>query len=139
MKVENSNFPYNLSDDVRRLNADKLGELATEKTQPASKYHNIRAEMTGLRFSSGKEASEMGKLMLLDEKHLIFGLRLQVKFPLPNGESYTADATYMDIDGETNQLQIHIVDAKPDDFQTKEFKRKAKLFLAMYGQPIELI
>jgi len=117
------------SDDVIRLNPELAKEVATV---PASKYHNAKAEAKGFRFQSGHEAVEMGKLILLDEKHLIFGLRLQVKFPLAGGNSWTADAVYLD-----DNLQVHVVDAK--GVLTKEFKIKAKLFKEQYGQEIELV
>ena len=117
------------SEDVLRLNPKLAKELATV---PASKYHNVKAESKGLRFQSGHEATEVGKLIVLDEKHLIYGLRLQVKFPLQGGNSYTADAVYLD-----DKLQPHVVDAK--GFVTKEFRIKAKLFRERYGQEIELI
>ncbi len=122
------------SEDVLALNPGLAKEVAT---QPASKYHNVRAEAKGLRFQSGYEAVEVGKLIILDEKHVIFGLRLQVKFPLQGGNSWTADAVYLSL--EDGKLKIHVVDAKPENFQTKEFWIKAKLFKEKYGQEIELI
>jgi len=119
------------SEDVLALNP----ELATTLiTQPASKYKNVRAESKGLRFQSGHEAAEISKLILLDEKHLIYGLRLQVKFPLQGGNSWTADAVYLD-----SKLQVHVVDVKPDNYQTKEFRIKAKLFKEKYNKEIELV
>ncbi len=117
------------SDDVLKLNPQLAGEL---KTVPASKYHNARAESKGLRFQSGHEATEISKLILLDEKHLVFALRLQVKFPLAGGNSYIADAVYLD-----ENLDVHVVDAK--GMLTPEFKIKSKLFKEKYGQEIELI
>lgn len=126
-----------MSDDVRRLNMNKLGEI--EAPIPASKYKNVRTEAKGLRFQSGHEATEIGKLIVLDEKHIVFGLRLQVKFPLPGGNSYVADAVYLEFDERIGQLVIRVVDAKPLNFQTKEFKIKAKLFAEKYGQDIELL
>lgn len=120
---------YNFSQDVIKLNPELT--QATE-SQPASKYKNVRTEAGGLRFQSGHEASEIMKLVLLDEKHLIFGLRLQVKFHLAGGNSYIADAVYLD-----EKLRAHVVDAK--GVLTKEFKIKAKLFAEKYGKEIELI
>ena len=76
----------------------------------------------------------IGSLIIADERHLIFGLRLQQKFPLQGGNSYTADAVYFD-----DKLAVHVIDAKPLTFQTKEFKIKAKLFRERYGREIELI
>ncbi len=85
-----------------------------------------------MTFSSGREATEISKLIILDEKHLIYSLRLQVKFPLAGGNSYTADAVYLD-----EKLKAHVVDAK--GFETKEWKIKRKLFEEKYGQSIELL
>jgi len=119
-----------MSDDVIKLNPE-LAKVA--KPQPASKYHNVRAEAKGLSFQSGHEAVEMGKLITAEEhKAGVFALRLQVKFPLPGKTSYIADAVYLDED-----LEPHIVDAK--GVLTKEFKLKSKLFKEKYGKEIELI
>jgi len=117
------------SKEFLELNPELAAEL---KTVPASKYHNARAESRGMRFQSGHEAVEIGKLIILDEKHMIFALRLQVKFPLQGGNSWTADAVYLD-----ERLVVHIVDAK--GYETKEYKIKAKLFKERYGQEIELL
>ncbi len=118
------------SDDVLKLNPE-LAKLAESK--PASKYKNVRAVAKGLRFQSGHEAVEVGKLIIAEEhKTGVFALRLQVKFPLQGGNSYTADAVYLD-----ENLVAHVVDAK--GVLTKEFKIKAKLFKEKYGQEIELI
>ena len=121
------NLPY--SKDVLKLNPTLAGELVT---QPASKYKNIRAEAKGLRFQSGHEAVKIGELIIADEKHLIFGLRLQVIFPLQGGNKYIADAVYLD-----EKLEPHIIDCK--GYQTPEFKIKSKLFEEMYGREIELL
>jgi len=120
---------YSYSEEVRKLNPGLEAEL---ETVPASKYHNARAESRGMRFQSGHEAVEIGKLIILDEKHLIFGLRLQIKFPLQGGNSWTADAVYLD-----DKLEVHIVDAK--GYETPEFKIKSNLFREKYGKEIELI
>jgi len=117
------------SEDVLKLNPELAKELTTV---PASKYKNVRAVAKGLRFQSGHEAAEISKLILLDERHLIFALRLQVKFPLAGGNSYIADAVYLD-----DNLHAHVIDCK--GFATKEFKIKAKLFRERYGREIELI
>ena len=111
-----------VSTDVLKLNPELEKELSTV---PASKYRNVRAEAKGLRFQSGHEASEVGKLILLDERHGVFGLRLQVKFPLAGGNSYTADAVYLD-----DKLNVHVVDAK--GVKTKEYRIKKKLFEERY-------
>ena len=53
------------SDDVLKLNPE-LAKLAESK--PASKYHNVRTEAKGLRFQSGHEAAEMGKLIIAEKR-----------------------------------------------------------------------
>ncbi len=122
-----------MSKDVYDLNAGKLGEIA--ETKPASKYGNVRTTAKGLTFQSGHEANEIGKLITLDEKHIIFGLRLQVRFRLNNGESYIADATYLSLDEKCGQLISHVIDCK--GFRTRDYLRKRKLFRDIYGQDIE--
>jgi len=114
------NLPY--SKDVLKLNPTLAGELVT---QPASKYKNIRAEAKGLRFQSGHEATEVSKLILLYERHLIFSLRLQVRMPLPGMNWYVADAVYLD-----EKLNVHVVDCK--GVKTKEYRIKKKLFEERY-------
>ncbi len=120
------------SDDVIRLNPE-LARMAEPK--PASKYHNAKTESKGLSFQSGHEAAEIGKLIVLDEKHLIFGLRLQVRFPLnTKGDAvdYIADAVYNElVDG---KLVVRVVDAK--GMRTATYKIKARLFKSQYGQSI---
>jgi len=112
------------SEDVLKLNPELI-----QATVPASKYHNVRAEASGMTFQSGHEAVEIGKLIILDEKHIIFGLRLQVIFPLQGGTSYTCDACYLEF--VNGGLEIVVADAK--GFKTKEYKIKKKLFKEMYG------
>ena len=119
-----------MSQDVLDRNPELKDYIQSAK--PASKYGNARTIAKGLKFQSGKEANEISKLITLDEKHEIFGLRLQVKFPLPGGNSYIADAVYID-----KYMNIHIVDVK--GYSTKEFRIKAKAFKAEYGHVIELI
>lgn len=118
------------SDEVMKLNPELAAML---KTVPASKYHNARAEAKGMRFQSGREAVEIGKLVIAEEhKAGVFALRLQVKFPLQGKNSYTADAVYLD-----ENLRVHVIDVK--GMETPEFKIKAKLFKEKYGQEVELL
>ena len=114
------------SDDVIRLNPE-LAKMAESK--PASKYHNARTEVKGLRFDSGKEAAEVSKLIMLEERKQIFALRLQVRFPLPGGIVYVADAVYLD-----EKLEPVILDVK--GVRTREYKLKRKLFKETYGKDI---
>ena len=125
MSTDRSGF----SKDVLELNPG-LAEVI--RTLPASKYRNARSEAKGLRFQSGREAAGVMDLVLQEEQHLIFGLRLQVRFPLPGKTVYVADAVYLYV-----ELTPHVVDFK--GIATREFKLKAKLFKERYGQDIELV
>ncbi len=118
-----------VSEEVYNLNKDSLGSNKVA-SKPASKYHNTRTEANGLRFASGKEAAGCKNLMLLEQQHEIFGLRLQVHFPLQAKIAYIADALYVD-----KLLQVHVVDFK--GFRTPEYKLKKKLFREKYGHEIE--
>ncbi len=127
------------SDDVRRLNPG-LQEIIGAKTVPASKYFNAKAEAKGMTFSSGHEAAVISGLILAEQQKKIFGLRLQVGFPLPGNTVYRADAIFLD-----EQLKVHIVDAKAFDVKTgkyrltEAFKIKRRQFEEKYGQGIELL
>ncbi len=121
----------NYSKEVFELNKEVLAELG-EPERPA-KYHNVKTDSFGLRFDSGHEAVEIGNL-LLAEKHKtgVFGLRLQVRFPLPGKSDYVADATYLQaVDG---FLIPVVVDAK--GVRTPLYKLKKKLFKQTYGVEI---
>jgi hypothetical protein len=121
------------SKEVLKLNPQLLEggnkELAAVS---ASKYRNVRAELNGLVFASGKEASDMGGLMIAEQQRLIFGLRFQVRFPLIDGTVYVADAVYCELrDG---KLVTVVVDSK--GFRTREYRRKRRLFKEKYGMEI---
>ena len=124
---------YHFSPDVRALNPELEAEVKASQVTP-SKYHNVRTEARGMTFQSGHEASVIGSLILLEEQKKIFALRLQVRFPLSGDTVYVADAVYLD-----EKLESHIIDAKPLNFQTKEFKIKRRLFKEKYGRDIELV
>jgi hypothetical protein len=130
-----------LSADCQRLNAGVLPGKVEGKTKPPSKWHNVRTELRGMTFDSGHEAGVVNGLMLAEEQKAgVFGLRLQVRFPLDDGTVYEADAVYTD-----DKLVSHVVDAKGWDeklqkhITTPEFKRKARLFREKYGKEIELL
>lgn len=121
------------SPDVLARNPGLKAEL--ENVVPASKYGNNRTVAKGMVFASGEEAAGAAKLILLDERHLIFGLRLQTVFPLPElKSSYRADATFSDLIA--GALRYHVVDFK--GYETREFKLKAAAFKEHYGQEIEI-
>ena len=121
-----TDIPLTVSDDVIRLNPG----LADLKPVSASKYHNAKAEAAGLSFQSGHEASVVSGLILLEKQREIFALRLQVRFPLPGGIIYIADAVYLDM-----ELKSHIIDAK--GFRTREYRNKKKLFESAYPAKVE--
>ena len=118
---------YNFSPDVLALNPQLKNEVATVTP---SKYHNARAESKGMTFQSGHEASVISSLVLLEERKLIFALRLQVRFPLAGSTVYVADACYLD-----DKLEPHIIDAK--GVRTPEYRLKKKLFKEKYHKEIE--
>jgi hypothetical protein len=118
---------YYYSPDVIKLNPQLAGQPTTVS---ASKYHNAKTEACGMKFDSGKEASGVANLILLEEQKVIFSLRLQVHIPLQAKITYIADAVYLD-----QALQVHVVDFK--GFKTKEYRMKKKLFKEKYGKDIE--
>ena len=148
-----------MSPDVRELNPDVIGGGSGTETEAAqgppaadgtdtqgkpkraSKWHNVRSEMAGMTFQSGHEAEVIGNLMVAEERRAgVFGLRLQVRFPLPGGKFYDADATYID-----GKIQPHVIDAKAFNLKTgkylltREFRSKRRQFRELYGHDIELL
>ena len=117
-----------VSPDVARLNPGLVAEV--EHTAPPSKYHNTKTESHGMLFDSGKEAAGVAGLILMEEQKQIFGLRLQVRFPLPGGIVYVADAVYLD-----EKLQPPIVAFK--GFRNQTYIMKSKLFKEKYDRGIE--
>jgi hypothetical protein len=117
-----------MSADVLALNPELRQASGTGNS--ASKYHNAKAEAHGMTFASGHEAAVISGLILAEQQHKIFGLRLQVRFPLQGGVVYVADATYLD-----EHLVGHVVDAK--GFRNRAYINKAKQFKAQYGRTIE--
>jgi hypothetical protein len=124
-----TNLFTHASDDFMKLNPELRGSVDSTPT-PASKYHNVKTEACGLKFDSGKEAAHCATLILLEKQYEIFCLQFQVRFPLPGGIIYIADAVYLD-----KQLWPHVVDCK--GFKTKEYKMKRRLFRETYGRNIE--
>ncbi len=116
------------SKDIRDLNP----ELAAMPAVPASKYKNAKTEVRGMSFQSGHEATGVVALIVLEEQHLIFALRLQVRFPLPGHTVYIADACYLD-----KQLRPHVVDFK--GVKTQAYKIKKRLFREKYHKEIEAL
>lgn len=115
------------------ISADTLAEnpeLVVEmQTVTPSKYHNARTDAHGMTFASGREAAGVGGLILLEKQKKVFGLRLQVVFPLPGKNSYRADAVYCEI--QNGRLQLVVKDFKGTP--TEGFKVRARAFEAHYG------
>ncbi len=130
---------YRLSDDVKKLNPGVAAELSSMPSALSpSKYRSSRTESHGMVFDSGKEAAGVSHLMLLEEQHQIFGLRLQVRFPLPGHLFYVADACYCQlqwITSEKRALVLVVQDFK--GFRTREYRMKRKLFKESYGIEIQ--
>ena len=102
-----------------------------------TKYRNTPTAVDGIRFASKREAKRYSELKLLERAGEISELALQPRFPFTVNDikicTYVADFFYRD----TRTDQGVIEDAK--GVQTPEFKIKAKLFRALYGQEIRLV
>ena len=130
---------FRVSADILRLNPSLSLNKQTVPNElsgntgilKASKYKNVKTEVKGMTFQSKHEAAGVTTLIFAEEHHLIFGLRLQVRFPLAKGITYVADAVYLD-----DKIEPHVVDFK--GYATPVFKLKQKLFEQKYGHKIEL-
>lgn len=99
-----------------------------------SKYRNKIVIIDGIRFDSMLEGERYKTLRIAERGGAISDLKLQVPFELKvNGLlicKYIADFTYI----QNGKLVVN--DAK--GVQTKEFKLKQKLMLAVHGIEIQL-
>ncbi len=94
------------------------------------KFHAIRTEVDGIKFSSKKEAKHYQELKLAQTSgELIFWLR-QVPFHLPGGVKYVCDFLEFWKDG-----TVRFVDVK--GMLTPMYRAKKKLVEATY--PIQII
>lgn len=117
-------------DALRRL---REGMSPVEK---ASKYHNVRTEVDGLKFASKREAQRYGELKLDPE---VTHLERQVRFKLEvNGiecGEYVLDfrfrrkgkVVHQDVKGDTD----------PSSVAYRLFKLKSNLMKAIYGITVE--
>ena len=112
--------------------------------QAAAKYHNERAERTGVRFDSQKEARRYDELMVMLRAGIISDLRLQPQFTLQEsyitetGERiravrYTADFSYK-FGG-----KLVVEDVKSTPTRTKEYLRNRKFMRSKFGIDIQEI
>ncbi len=118
----------NLTSDLLARNPELAVMVKTQ--MPASKYHNAKTEAKGMNFQSGHEATIIAGLILLEEQHQIFALRLQVRFPLPGAGFYVADAVYLD-----DKLVPRVIDAK--GVRTDVYRLKKRQFEAKYKVQID--
>lgn len=99
-----------------------------------SKYRNKKVIIDGIRFDSKLEGERYETLKMAERAGVISDLKLQVPFELKvNGIQickYIADFTYI----QNGKLVVN--DAK--GVQTKEFRLKQKLMLAVYGIEIQI-
>ena len=113
-------------------------------SQGNTKYHNERAERTGVRFDSQKEARRYDELMVMLRAGIISDLRLQPQFTLQEsyitetGERiravrYTADFSYKF----GGKLVVEDVKSKPT--RTKEYLRNRKFMRSKFGIDIQEI
>lgn len=94
------------------------------------KYNAIRTEVSGVSFSSKKEAKHYQELLLAQKSgDLLFFLR-QTPFHLPGGVRYIVDFVEFWKDGE-----VRFVDVK--GFKTAMYRVKKKLVEASY--PIQVM
>ena len=99
--------------------------------RPYNKYHNHPTIISGIRFSSKREAARYQVLKLLERHKEIKNLKLQPIFKFPTGFSYRADFSYFD-----NKGKFIVEDVK--GIQTDVFKLKKKC-LEYFYPAIELI
>lgn len=150
-----------MPEGMRRLAAEKIVAEGTKAapvagiTASATKYHNIKTEIEGIKFDSRKEAHRYRHLLMAQEMGVIRDLRLQVDFTLQEayttaeGERirairYKADFTYkVQSAGYDNEAELGsedikywrslypgalvVEDVKSKATRTKEYQIKRKL------------
>ncbi len=125
-----------ISEDVLALNFGESLQDApvdTPKGSKPNKYHNVRTELNGRTYSSGREAKRAQELQLMEKAGEVYNLGYQKKFPLFGGVSYVADFVYLILtDG---KLEPIVEDAK--GFRNREYLNKKKQFKAKYGLEIK--
>lgn len=92
----------------------------------ANKYHNIRTEVDGLKFSSKKEARRYETLKLAKLGGVVLWFIRQPSFDLPGGIRYRADFLVVWDDG-----KVSVEDVK--GMKTETYKLKKKQVEALYG------
>ena len=103
--------------------------LKSDGVKP-SKYHNVRTELNGCTYSSGREAKRAQELQLMEKVGEIYCLGEQLHFKVAEKVTYIADFVYLD-----KELQLHVEDCK--GFRTDVYRLKKKLFKERFGIEIE--
>lgn len=124
-----------------------IKDLPIEKQQEilgkTNKYHNTKTARGNIKFDSKKEAERYDTLLMMEQAHLIRGLKLQPEFTLIEGyktadgekvrpTKYVADFSYFDQDG-----HLVIEDVKSPATKTKVYEMKKKMLREKYGYKIE--
>lgn len=118
---------------IKQSRVANINPHITQVTKPKSKYGNKRVEFEGINFASKKECRVYIALRMRLRAGEISDLRLQVKYELNPGGTYSfkylADFVFIE-NGE-----IKVADAK--GYRTKVYLKKKKLMLKVYG--IEIV
>ena len=107
------------------------------KARRGNKYRAQKITVDGVTFDSKREALAVARLWTLEKAGEISGLKLQVPYKLEvNGIlicKYIADAVFYDkLAG-----RLRVWDAK--GFETRDFKIKKKLMLAVHNIEVECV
>lgn len=129
--------------DVEALKKRGLQVSDIRASPPAikSKYGSTKCEVDGLKFDSKKEAAVYGVLKFAEAQGLISDLKLQVKFELNPGGTfsfkYIADFTYIE-NGKLVVEDVKPFDKKKNEFYlTPTYKKKKKLMKKVHGIEIK--
>lgn len=118
-----------------RMTAEEYRKESKEKEK--SKYRNVPVTIDGIRFASKKEAKYYRHLKSLEKDGKVYEIELQRRYDLKiNGClicTYVADFVYHDAIAKRNRC----VDVK--GVETREFKIKKKLMMAIHGIEVECV
>lgn len=119
--------------DVLRVPVGGLGNpLAFQNMIIRHKYHAVKTETDGIKFSSKKEARVYSQLKLQQAAgEVVFFLR-QVPFYLPGGVKYVCDFQVFYAAG-----HVRFLDAK--GMQTESFRAKKRMVEALFPVEIEMV
>lgn len=119
--------------DIQRLQHGTVSNIPAPKKK--HKYSATRVVVNGIKFPSIKEGEDYKKLLLLERSGYMKDLRLQVKFELNPGGTfsyvYRADFTYTVC--ETGEQVV----ADSKGCKTREYLKKRALMLKVHGVTIK--